>query len=166
MQNDTTPTVVDAEIVTEQNATSKTSATNQPVAPTSFDINAYNATLEIVRRRLTIIEKSREELKKLKEMYTDAFLNNELFVKADKLVKEATQKRKEIQAELSKQPAVAQVAGKLKDVKEQVKSEEVSLGDDLMEYYKTAGVMEIEDADGNVREFQITIKLKPKVKVE
>lgn len=156
---DDTP-VVEGEVVKDTPTPTPTSQ------PGSFDINAYNATLEIVRRRLSIIEKSKEELKKLKDMYNDAFLNNELFVKADKIVKEATQKRKEIAAQLAKQPAVAEVAGKLKDIKEQVKSEEVALTDDLMEYYKTAGVMEIEDADGNVREFEITIKLKPKVKVE
>ena len=159
---DDTPQVIDAEIAeNNQDATPKT-----PSQAQTFDINAYNATLDVVRRRLTVIESSKTELRKLKEMYNDAFLNDELYVKADKIVKEATQKRKDIQNELAKQPAIADIAGKLKDLKEQIKSEEVSLADELMEYYKTAGVMEIEDADGNVREFQISIRLKPKVRVE
>ncbi|RJR16295.1 hypothetical protein C4579_00460 [Candidatus Microgenomates bacterium] len=160
--NDDAPAVIDAEI--EENNQDATPQT--PGQAQTFDINAYNATLEVVRRRLTVIENAKVELRKLKEMYNDSFLNDELFVKADKIVKEATQKRKDIQNELAKQPAIADIAGKLKDLKEQIKSEEVSLADELMEYYKTAGVMEIEDADGNVREFQISIRLKPKVRVE
>lgn len=155
---DDTP-VIDAEMV-------EPTKQETPVEPQAFDINAYNATLEVVRRRLTVIEKSKEELKKLKEMHNDAFLNDELFTKADKIVKEATQKRKEIQAQLSKQPAIAELIGKMKDLKEQLKSEEESLADELMDYYRTAGVMEIEDADGNVQEFVITVRLKPKVKME
>lgn len=158
---DDAPQVMDAEIA-EDGQNSST----QPGQSPSFDINAYNATLDVVRRRLTVIESSKTELRKLKEMYNDSFLNDELYVKADKIVKEATQKRKEIQNQLAQQPAIADIAGKLKDLKEQIKSEEVSLADELMEYYKTAGVMEIEDADGNVREFQISIKLKPKMRVE
>ena len=160
--NDDAPAVIDAEI--EENNQDATPQT--PGQAQTFDINAYNATLEVVRRRLTVIENAKVELRKLKEMHNDAFLNDELYVKADKIVKEATQKRKDIQNELAKQPAIADIAGKLKDLKEQIKSEEVSLADELMEYYKTAGVMEIEDADGNVREFQISIRLKPKVRVE
>lgn len=151
-------TVVDAEVVPNDTAAQ--------TPPAAFDINAYNATLEVVRRRLTILEQSRAEYKKLKEMHDDAFLNDELYVKADKLVKEATNKRKEIQTALSKQPGIAETVGKMKELKEQIKSNEETLADELMEYYKTAGVMEIEDADGNVQEFVISIRLKPKVKME
>ncbi len=158
-------TVIDAEIVSE----SKGQASTQPgttVPPAAFDINAYNATLEVVRRRLTIIEKAKAELKQLREMHEDALRNDPLYSKADQIVKDATNKRKEIAAQLSKQPALAEANGKMKDMKEQLKSNEESLADELMEYYRTAGVTEIEDENGTVQEFVISIKLKPKVKVE
>lgn len=157
--------IIDAQIIDESQSSSNQATNNQPAAPGTFDINAYNATLEVVRRRLSIIESSKIELKKLKEMHDDAFLGNELYVKADKLVKEATQKRKEIQAQLSKQSAVAEVFDKMKNLKEQIRDEESTLADELMEYYKTAGVLEIEDADGNVQEFIFTVRLKPKIKI-
>jgi hypothetical protein len=165
--------VLDAEIVTDETAVQSvsnpdtTQATSATVPqPGAFDINAYNATLEIVRRRLTIIEKAKEELKQFKEMHDDALGNDPLYKKADDLVKEATQKRKDIQTELSKQPAIAEVVGKVKDLKEQMRSNQESLAEELMEYYRTAGVTEIEDENGNVQEFIISIRLKPKVMMD
>jgi hypothetical protein len=164
MNTDDVPTIEDAEVIKE--------TTNQPVSnPTTppaqaFDINAYNATLEVVRRRIGILGKAKEELKKLKEMFNDIFINDALYQKADGIVKEAMKKRKEIQAQLTKQPAAVELNGKLKDLKEQIKDNEASLSEELMDYYKTSGVTEIEDENGQVHEFSISIRLKPKHKVE
>lgn len=153
--------IEDAEIVTE-NKTPVASTLNQP----AFDIQAFNATLEIVRRRLTILEKAKDQLKKLKEMYNDIFDNDPGFSEADKVVKEAMKKRKDVQAQLSKQPNAADLNAKLKDLKSQIKDNEDVLSQELMEYYKTAGVTEIETEDGSVQEFAIIVKLKSKKKAE
>ncbi|MEK7165399.1 MAG: hypothetical protein AAB874_01150, partial [Patescibacteria group bacterium] len=75
-------------------------------------------------------------------------------------------KRKDVAVQLSKQSAAVELNGKLKDLKEQIKDNEESLSVELMEYYKTSGVTEIEDAEGNVQEFAIVIKLKGKKKAE
>ncbi len=139
--------------------------TNQTTTtPSAFDIDAYNATLEIARRRIGIINKSKLELKKLKEMHNDAFNNEPTFVTADKEVKDTANKRKGIVTQLSKQPATAELIGKIRDLKEQIKSNEESLASELIEYYKTSGVTEIEDENGQVQEFVISIRLKPKSK--
>ncbi|KKS84457.1 MAG: hypothetical protein UV59_C0019G0032 [Candidatus Gottesmanbacteria bacterium GW2011_GWA1_43_11] len=137
--------------------------TDQTVAPTAFDITAYNATLETVRRRMTIIEKSKEEFKQLKEMHDSALMNNTVYVEADKAVKDTTNKRKLVANQLIKQPGMAETIGKMKTIKEQIKENEESLANELMEYYRTAGVTEIEDENGQVQEFVISIRLKPKV---
>src|SRR3989344_247859 len=134
--------------------------------PQAFDITAYNATLETVRRRMTIIEKSKEEFKKLKEMHDSALMNNTVYVEADKAVKDTTNKRKLVANQLTKQPGMAETIGKMKDIKEQIKENEESLADELMEYYRTAGVTEIEDENGHVQEFVISIRLKPKVNTD
>ncbi len=133
-----------------------------PAQPPAFDAQAYNATREIVQRRLSILDKAKDELKKLKEMFNDMFVNDSLYVEKDKLVKEAMKKRQDEKARISKQPAAADLAGKIKELKEEIKENEDTLTDELMAYYRTAGVTEIEDADGNVQEFAIVIKLKPK----
>ena len=109
-----------------------------------------------------ILEKAREEYKKAKEMYDDTFVNDPDFQEADKEVKEVSKKKKEIQARLARQPHVASLNAKLKEVKDHIKENEEVLSQELIEYYRTAGVTEIEDADGNVQEFAIVIKLKPK----
>ncbi len=156
--------IEDAEVL--ENDTTPVAAAPVTATAPAFDINAYNATLETVRRRLSILEKSKIEQKKLKEMYNDFFANDALFEKADGIVKEATKKRKEIQAQLGKQPQAADMNAKIKDITEQIKENEEALSQELMEYYKTSGVTEIEDAEGNVQEFTIVVKLKSKHKAE
>lgn len=161
IQNSQPTQIQEAEVVKDENNLTPTTAT-----PPQFDINAYNATLEIVRRRITILEKAKAELKKLKEMYDDTFVNDESYQKADAEVKEVAKKKKDVQARLAKQPAAVETNAKIKDLKAQIKENEESLSQELMDYYKTSGVTEIEDADGNVQEFTIVIKLKGKKKAE
>ncbi len=151
--------IQEAEII---NDPSQSSANTQSAQ--AFDIHAYNATLEIVRRRISILDKAKVELKKLNEMLDDIFVNDADYNKADEAVKEVAKKKKDIQAQLSKQPAAVQANGKIKDLKAQIKENTESLSLELMEYYRTSGVTEIEDADGNVQEFKIVVKLKPKKK--
>lgn len=157
--NDNNSTIEDAEIVPDKNPVPNP-------APPAFDINAYNATLEVVRRRLTILEKAREEIKKLSEMYNDTFLNDGFYVDADKVVKEALKRKKDIKSKLAKQPQAAQLNGKITDLKDQIKMNEESLSAELMEYYRTSGVTEIETEDGDVQEFTIVVKLKGKKRSE
>ncbi len=165
--NDNNPTnIQDAEMIEETADNPETTPPSAPPAATAFDANAYNATLETVRRRIGILEKTKAEMKKLKQMHDDTFINDALYQKADGIVKEATKKRKEIQTQLTKQPATVELNGKIKDLKEQIKDNEVSLSEELMEYYKTSGVTEIEDENGQVQEFAIIVRLKPKHKVE
>ena len=132
----------------------------------TFDIKAFNSTLEIVRRRLKLIETAKAELKKVKEMYDDFFANEPVYQKVDQEVKEAVKKRKDVKVKLAKQPAVTQMLSQVKQLKEQIKDNQDSLSVELMEYYKTAGVTEIEDEQGNVQEFEIIIKLKPKKRTQ
>ena len=159
MVNTQNPPVEEAEIVSDS------TTTNNPAAQT-FDINAYNATLEIVRHRLVLLEKAREEMKKLNEMHNDIFLNDGFYVDAEKQVKDALKRKKEVKAQLSKQPQAAELYGKIKDLKEQIKMNQESLSTELMEYYRTSGVTEIETEDGSVQEFAIVIKLKGKKRAE
>lgn len=135
-------------------------------SPTAFDINAYNAVIEVIRRRLSIIAQTQEELKKLKEMHDTVLLNEPTYVAVEETVKDAQAKKKGIIDQINKLPNVASIHGKMRDIKDQLKGHAESLVTELMEYYRTAGVTEIEDEQGNVQEFKISIKLKPKRRTE
>ena len=113
MSDTTQSPVQDAEIVTEP--------PNPSSPPPAFDINAYNATLEIVRHRLTLLEKARAEMKTLNEMYNDIFTNDDGYNEADKVVKEALKKKKDVKAQLAKQTAAVETYGKIKDLNAQIK---------------------------------------------
>ena len=108
----TNTTPEDAKIVTKNSPPTAT----PPENTAAFDINAYNATLEIVRRRLTVLEKAHAEMKKLNEMYNDTFVSDGFYVDADKVVKDALKRKKDVKSQLAKQPQAAQLNGKIKDL--------------------------------------------------
>ena len=133
-----------------------------PADKTAFDADAYNATQSVVRRRLSIVEKSQEELKKLKEMLTSMLSNDEKYLEADAQVQEVQIKKKDEKARITGTTEAQNLLSKIKDLQIEIKENKRLLSEELMEYYKTAGVTEIEDEEGNVQEFEIVVKLKKK----
>ena len=130
----------------------------------AFDITAYNATLEVVRRRLSLLQKADEELKLQKEMFENLLINDPQYQEAEAAVKEVTKKKTDQKARIAKTPAAQGILSKIKSLSDDIKDNKQMLSSELMQYYQTAGVTEIEDSEGNVQEFEITIKLKGKRK--
>ena len=120
--------------------------------------------LEVVRRRLSILGKSEEELKVQKEMLSSLFENDPGYQEADAEVKEISKKKLDAKARISKTPQAQTLAAKIKELSDEIKDNKEMLSDELMQYYQTAGVTEIEDSDGNIQEFEIKVKLKGKRK--
>ncbi len=137
---------------------------NAHVGKEAFDINSYNAVLEVVRRRLSILSKSEEEIKVQKEMLSSLFENDPGYQEADAQVKEISKKKLDAKARIGKTPQAQTLAAKIKELSDEIKNNKEMLSDELMQYYQTAGVTEIEDSDGNIQEFEIKVKLKGKRK--
>lgn len=138
-----------------------TPATDQQQA---FDATTYQAVLETVRRRLTILEEADNQLQKQKEMLDDVFVNDAAYQKADEAVKEVSKKRTDERARITKTPQAQMVLEKIKEIKTDIDENKDILSQELMQYYKVAGVTEIEDSQGNIQEFKITVKLTKKHK--
>jgi len=86
-----------------------------------------------IKEHIASVDKSKTELKKLKEMLADTYKNDPTYVEHDKLVKEATKVRSKTKSEL--------------------------LSDYLREYMRLSGANEIEGDDGEVRDIVYVAKL-------
>jgi len=112
-----------------------------------------------IKEHIVSIDTSKAELKKLKEMLSDMFSNDPTYQEHDKVVKEAAKIRTKTKYELLKQPAVAQLNSKIKELSADLKDLQNALSDYLREYQRLSGSNEIEGDDGEVREIVYVAKL-------
>ena len=112
-----------------------------------------------IKEHIASVDTSKVELKKLKEMLADTYRNDPTYVEHDKLVKEATKVRSKTKSELLKQPAVADLTAKVKELSGELKDFQAALSDYLREYMRLSGVNEIEGDDGEVRDIVYVAKL-------
>lgn len=112
-----------------------------------------------IKEHIASVDKSKTELKKLKEMLADTYKNDPTYVEHDRLVKEATKVRSKTKSELLKQPAVADLTAKVKELSGELKDFQAALSDYLREYMRLSGANEIEGDDGEVRDIVYVAKL-------
>lgn len=127
------------------------------------DVTYALSSLEnIIRNRLSIIEKSQAEVAELGQQLKDIMANSEEYYKADKAAKEAMKIKKQVKATIMSTPEAKMIQGKFDDARETLKDNEGSLSDLLLEYYETMRIKAIDDGEGNERELLIKIKVAPK----
>ncbi len=112
-----------------------------------------------IKEHIASVDKSKTELKKLKEMLADTYRNDSTYMEHDKLVKEAMKVRSKTKSELLKQPAVADLSAKVKELSGELKDFQAALSDYLREYMRLSGSNEIEGDDGEVRDIIYVAKL-------
>ncbi len=116
----------------------------------------------LIKNHISSIDKSSEELKKLKEMLEDIFKNDPTYQDHFKQAKEANQIKQKTKKEILKRPQPAELDSKIKYLRSQIKESRGSLSDYLQEYRRMSGVDEIEGDDGEVREIVYVAKLVKK----
>jgi len=144
--NSDSPEIIDAEVVE-----------GEEIVPQ--DVNVLLSLEEMIKSNIATIEKLQSEVKKQTEMFNDSFFNNPTYIENDKKAKEAIKVKSVTRQELSKQPAVSQLAAKIKEMRTDMKERQNALSDYLLEYQRLTGATQIEDNDGQIRDIVNTSKL-------
>ncbi|MEK7571556.1 MAG: hypothetical protein AAB553_04745 [Patescibacteria group bacterium] len=137
----------------------------EEVVQNSPDLGAAGAMLnleEMIKNYIDSLDKLRNELKEQREMYEDTFNNNLNHKELDDKVKEATKNRGKLRQELTKQPAVAVLEQKIKDLRFDMKEKQQTLSDLLADYKEQTGATSIETRSGQVLEIVSTARLVKK----
>ena len=143
MSNPSGSNIIDGEVV----GTSKTVA--EDVMTVSSLIQNY----------LGQIEKQESELKENRQMLEDAFNNDPTYREHNDKVKEATKVRNATKAQIMKQPAVMELANKVKEMRTALKEAKEALSSYLQEYARMTGEQSFEGPDGEVRQIVYTARL-------
>lgn len=117
-----------------------------------------------IRKRISSLETYKNENKIARQALADELENNGSYIEACDIVKEAMIKRKQIKDEIMTQAETQKIIAGIKENKEEVETLEEILSNELVEYFHEKKVSEIEDADGEKRQFKIMVKILPKKK--
>ncbi|EKD22761.1 MAG: hypothetical protein ACD_83C00279G0001 [uncultured bacterium] len=114
-----------------------------------------------ISKRITIIEKLKQEKQTTKDMIDDALVNNDeyrkLEMEADALRDDLKSKRSEILALESNEKVVS----KMKEIAGDLKEEQEILVEELIEYYRQTQKTEILSNDGKKMKLKFSARLIP-----
>ncbi len=113
----------------------------------------------LVKTYVEKIDKLQKEIHEKTEMVNDAFEGDAVYREHSEKVKEAARIKTATKQQIMKQPAVAALVEKIKDLKFEVKESQVLLSDYLDQYQKSTGATSIEVGDGEIMEIVSVTKL-------
>lgn len=118
---------------------------------------------ELIKNHIESIDKLKLEIKQNREMLEDSFNNNPTYHEHDEKVKEVTKAKNSVRQEIAKQPSVATLNQKVKDLRFDMNEKGKTLSDLLQDFIEQTGATQIEMRDGKVLEIVRTSKLVRRV---
>jgi hypothetical protein len=116
----------------------------------------------MIQRRIKIIGDLQVELNKLKGNYDESLENNPMYQEAQKQEEEVKKIKESAKVKVEKvkeNPTLKGMMDQLKELKEEIKSNKEALSQELADYYKESGSMEILDPEGNVKHIKFNARL-------
>lgn len=114
---------------------------------------------ELIKNHIDSIDKLKEELKTSREMFEDSFNNNPTYKEHVDKVKDVQRGKNSVRQEIAKQPSVASLEQKVKDIRFDISEKGKTLSDLLQDYKEQTGATSIETRNGQVLEIVSTSKL-------
>jgi DNA repair exonuclease SbcCD ATPase subunit len=118
--------------------------------------------LDTVNKRLKILSDLQEEINKIKALYEESLENDATYQEAEKAeeeVKKVKEEVKEKKAKVKETPTMKAMEDDLKGLRNDVKEHKEMLAQELADYYKESGSLEITDEDGNTKRIKFSAKL-------
>lgn len=143
--------VIEADVIEEHADVDSSSTVNAAAAMLNLE--------ELIKNHIDSLDKLRNEMKEQREMYEDSFNNNPTYREHQEKVKEATKGRSQVRQQIAKQPSVAVLDQKIKDMRFDIKEKQQTLSDLLADYKEQTGATSIETRNGQVLEIVSTARL-------
>lgn len=114
---------------------------------------------ELIKNHIDSIDKLKEELKQAREMFEDSFNNNPTYKEHVDKVKDVQKAKNSVRQQIAKQPSVAALEQKVKDIRFDISEQGKTLSDLLQDYKEQTGATSIETNNGQVLEIVSTSRL-------
>lgn len=114
---------------------------------------------ELIKNHIESIDKMRDEIRQVREMFEDSFGNNPTYREHTERAKKASKEKNSVRQQIVKQPSVATLAQKMKDLRFDMSEQAKTLSDLLQDYHEQTGATQIEARNGQLMEIVSTAKL-------
>ena len=113
----------------------------------------------VIQKRLRILDDLMREINKLKGDLEDALMDDPNYGKMLEEDEETKKSRKEKKDRITSTAVIKGFQEEIKEKMQDIKENRESLSQELVDYYKENGTLEIIDADGNVKRMKFSVKL-------
>lgn len=113
----------------------------------------------VILKRLKIIQDLTEELNVLKEQYTDALDNDVEYQEMQEKTKQIRDEAKIEKDKIVSRPTYKGLSDQVKEKRSEIKEHREILAQELADYYKETGVLEIVDNKGNTKKIKFSATL-------
>lgn len=120
----------------------------------------------LIKSYISRIDQLKEELKEKKDMLEDALAGDAVYQEHAEKAKEANKIKSATRQQILQQPALKELSERLKEIKFDIKEQEVILNDYLQQYQKATGATQIEQDNGEIVELITVIRLVRRKKAE
>lgn len=114
---------------------------------------------ELINNHIESIDKLKDELRSTREMFEDSFNNDPTYKENVERVKEVSKAKNSVRQQIAKQPSVAMLEQKVKDLRFDINESSKTLSDLLQDYKEQTGASEIETRNGQILEIVSTSRL-------
>jgi vacuolar-type H+-ATPase subunit I/STV1 len=105
-----------------------------------------------IKRTYSLIQEAKDKLKEQREMFRDAFENDPVYKDQEEKFQEAKKICLETRQEILKDPAVASMQERIKEMRLSLKELQDALSEDLQQYRDLTGEKVIETDEGGLME--------------
>lgn len=114
---------------------------------------------DLIKNHAKSIKDLKSELKAAREMYEDSFNNNPTYREHADRVKEASKLKSSVRLQIAKQPSVAVLGQKMKDIRFDIREQQRTLDDLLLDYKEQTGATQLELFGGQTFELITRVSL-------
>jgi len=114
---------------------------------------------ELITKRLKIIEDLQEEIKKIRNSIQDALDNDADYQALQETINNNRVAVKESKDKISEKAVIKELELQLKEQRNALKEIKEVLSQELADYYRQEGTMEVEDHNGDIKRMKFNVSL-------
>ena len=115
--------------------------------------------IETINKRLKIISDLEEELNKIRNMFEDTLDNDAAYQQFQEEISKVKEESKAKKEKILTSPTVRDLQDQIKKSRDEIKENKEILAQELADYYKESGSMQITDPEGNTKRIIFSVKL-------
>ncbi|RJR27017.1 hypothetical protein C4561_04550 [candidate division WWE3 bacterium] len=115
--------------------------------------------IDTINKRLKILSDLQEEMNKARNVFDDTLENDPAYQEFQEEIKKVKEESSVKKDKILTSPTVRDLQEQMKKIREDIKENKEILAQELADYYKESGSLQITDEEGNTKRIIFSVKL-------